>query len=62
MELRSVNGVEMLCFRILDESDKAPCIGYVFEDGDWMIEVDFWYATEEAARLTGSIISSIHEP
>ena len=62
VELRSVNGVEMLCFRILDESDKAPCIGYVFEDGNWMIEVDFWYATEEAARLTGSIISSIHEP
>ena len=61
VELRSVNGIEMLCFRTVDESDKTPCIGYVFEDGDWIIEVDFWYATEEAARLTKSIISSIHE-
>lgn len=61
VELRSVNGIEMLCFRTVDESDKAPCIGYVFEDGDWIIEVDFWYATEEAARLTSGIISSIHE-
>ena len=61
VELRNVNGIEMLCFRTMDESDKTPCIGYVFEDGDWMIEIDFWYSTDEAARLTGSIISSIRE-
>ena len=61
VELRSINGIEMLCFRTIDESDKAPCIGYVFEDGEWMIEVDFWYATEEAADLTKTIISSIHQ-
>ena len=61
VELRSVNGIEMLCFRTMDESDQAPCIGYVFEDGEWMIEIDFWYATEEAANLTTSIISSIHQ-
>ena len=61
VELRSVSGIEMLCFRTMDESDKAPCIGYVFEDGEWMIEIDFWYATEEAADLTATIISSIHE-
>ena len=61
VELRSVNGIEMLCFRTIDESDKAPCIGYVFEDGDWLVELDFWYSTEEAANLTTQIISSIHE-
>ena len=61
VELRSINGIEMLCFRAFDESDQAPCIGYVFEDGEWMVEIDFWYATEEAANLTTSIISSIHE-
>lgn len=60
-ELRSVNGIEMLCFRTMDESDKTPCIGYVFEDGNWIVEIDFWYATEEAANLTAAIISSIHE-
>ena len=61
VELRTVNGIEMLCFRTMDESDKAPCIGYVFVDGEWIVEIDFWYATEEAANLTKTIISSIHE-
>ena len=61
VELRRISGIEMLCFRTVDESDKAPCIGYVFEDGEWMVEIDFWYATEEAAELTATIISSIHE-
>ena len=60
VELRKINGIEMLCFRTMDESDKAPCIGYVFEDGDWIVEIDFWYSTEEAANLTTEIISSIH--
>ena len=60
-EVYEVNGIEMLCFRTVDLSDQAPCIGYVFEDGEWMVEVDFWYATEEAAILTATIISSIHQ-
>ena len=60
-ELRSVNGIEMLCFRTVDEADGAPCIGYVFEDGEWLVEVDFWYANDEAARLAGKVISSIRE-
>jgi len=59
-ELRNVNGIEMLCFRAKDETDGAFCIGYVFEDGEWLVEVDFWYASEEAARLTADIISTIH--
>ena len=59
VEVRNVSGVEMVCFRVLDREDGAPCIGYVFEDGDWMIEIDFWYATQEAADMTGRIISSI---
>ena len=60
VELREINGIEMLCFRTADDADGAPCIGYVFEDEGWMVEVDFWYANEEAARLTGGIISTIH--
>ena len=58
-ELREINGIEMICFRTVDDADGAPCIGYVFEDEGWMIEVDFWYATQEAANLTETIISSI---
>ena len=61
VEIHKINGIEMLCFRTMDDSDKAPCVGYVFEEGDWIIEIDFWYSTEEAAGLTTSIISSIHE-
>ena len=59
IEIRDVNGIEMVCFRVTDREDGAPCIGYVFEDGDWMIEIDFWYATQEAADRTTEIISSI---
>ncbi len=60
-ELREVNGVLMLIFRMTDEADGAPGIGYVFEDGDWIIEINFWYATQEAAEETERIISSIKE-
>ena len=60
-ELREVNGVLMLIFRMTDEADGAPGIGYVFEDGDWIIEINFWYATQEAADETERIISSIKE-
>ena len=58
-ELREVNGVLMLIFRMTDEADGAPGIGYVFEDGDWIIEINFWYATQEAAEKAKEIISSI---
>ena len=59
VELRKVNGIEMLCFRLIDEEDGAPCIGYVFEDGDMLIEIDFWYATQEAADETKAIMETI---
>ena len=59
-ELRRVNGIEMLCFRVIDEADGTPCIAYVFEDTGWLIEISFWYATQEAADLTAEIMTSIH--
>ena len=61
IELRSVNGIEMLCFRITDEADGAPCIAYVFEDRNMLIEIDFWYATQEAADETKTIMESIRK-
>jgi hypothetical protein len=60
-ELRKVAGIEMLCFRVTDPTDETPSVNYVLEDGDWIIEIDFWYATQEAADLTVQIISSIRE-
>lgn len=61
VEIRDVNGIEMLVFRMTDEADGTPGIGYLFENGEWMAEIDFWYATQEAADLTVKIISGIYE-
>ena len=61
VEIRKVNGIEMLVYRLMDEADGAPCIGYVFEDGDMLVEIIFWYATQEAADETMKIISSVKE-
>ena len=58
-ELRKVNGIMMACIRMEDETDGAPGIGYIFEDGDMLIEIDFWYATQEAADKTAAIMESI---
>ena len=59
-ELRRVNDLDMLCYRTTDTSlDQAPCIGYAMKEGDWLIEICFWYATQEAGDLTAEIISSI---
>lgn len=61
VEIRRVNGIEMLVYRVTDEADGAPCIGYAFMDGTRIVEVFFWYATQEAADLTKSIMESIRE-
>ena len=58
-EIREVNGIEMLVYRVTDETDGTPCIGYVFEDGDRIIEIFFWYATQEAADTSKAIMESI---
>lgn len=60
-EIRKVNGIEMLVFRTEDEEDGTPGIVYVFEDGELIIEINFWYATREAADLTKTIMESIRE-
>ena len=59
VEMREVNGIEMLVYRVTDETDGTPCIGYVFEDGDRIIEIFFWYATQEAADAAKAVMESI---
>ena len=58
-ELREVNGIEMLVYRAVDETDGAQGIGYVFEDGDRFVEVIFWYATQDAADTAKQIMETI---
>lgn len=60
-EIRKVNGIEMLVFRTEDEEDGAPGIVYVIDDGEWIVEIEFWYATQEAADETKTIMETIRE-
>ena len=59
-DIRKINGIEVLCFRTEDE-DGTPCIGYVIEDGEWIIRINFWYATQDAANETKKIMETIRE-
>ena len=59
VEVYEVNGIEMLVYRLADDADGAPGIGYVFADGNSIIEVIFWYATQEAAEMTKTIMETI---
>ena len=61
VEIRKINGIEMLVFRVQDEEDDAQGIVYVFEDGELIIEINFWYATQEAADETKTIMETIRE-
>ena len=51
----------MICYRTADEESGDPCIGYVFEDGDWMIEIDFLYTAQEAADTVKESMETIRE-
>ncbi len=57
-EVREISGVEFLVFQDVDESDGAPCIGYSYLSGGRMIEISFFYATQEAMDLTVTIMES----
>ncbi len=59
VELREVNGIEMLVYRLTDDADGAKCIGYVFQDRTQIVEVFFWYGTQEAADTTKAIMETI---
>ena len=61
--IHRINGMEMIVYQTEDPGD-APgkgmkCIGYVLKDGNTIVEICFWYATKEAAKMTEEIISSI---
>ena len=58
-EVYEVNGIEMLVYRLMDDADGAPGIGYVFADGNSIIEIIFWYATQDAAETTKMIMETI---
>ena len=59
VELRSVNGTQMLCAESADETDGAPCISYALAEEGRMIEIVFWYSDQETADLSRTIIETL---
>ena len=60
VEMRRVNTVDLLCYQAVDEVDEAPCIGFVFIDGDQVLELVFWYADQKAADQITAIMDTLH--
>ena len=57
------DGIQVLAYEVRDPDDPPQkgmkCIGYVLEDGNRFQEICFWYATQDAANMTKTIIESI---
>ena len=59
-ETREIDGVEFLVFQDRDEADGAPCVGYAYVSGDALIEITFFYGSQEAMDRTYEIMESFH--
>ena len=57
-EIRRIADIEMVVFRKTDMNGEN-CIGYNFLDGNQVLQVVFWYASQEAADQAESIMSTI---
>ena len=55
----TVNGIEMLKYRISAHNPEGKAIGYILRDGNKVWQVEFWYASQTAADLTKTIMESI---
>ena len=60
-ELRRIGDEIFLAFRDRDDADNAPCIGYAYLYEGWMIEIAFFYSTNEAGEMTKTIMESFRE-
>ena len=60
--MTAVRDLEMLVFRFAPEDDSGmKGIGYILQDGNATQKIVFWYATQEAADMTKTIMESIGE-
>ncbi len=60
-EVREIGGVEFLVFQDRDEADGALCVGYAFVSGETLIEITFFYGSQEAMDRTYEIMESFHQ-
>lgn len=59
VELRNVNGTDILCAESADPTDTARCISYALTEDGRMIEIVFWYSDQETADLSRTIIETL---
>ncbi len=59
-QVRTINGEEFLVYQDRDEADGTPCVGYGYLYDGWLIEISFFYASQEAADMTKTIMESFH--
>jgi len=59
-ETRDIGGKEFLVFQDTDEADGTSCVGHGYLEGNQMVEVTFFYATQAAMDLTRTIMESFH--
>lgn len=59
-ETREIDGVEFLVFQDRDETDGAPCVGYAYVSGNTLIEITFFYGSQDAMDRTYEIMESFH--
>ena len=60
-QVREIDGQMFLVYQDRDEADGTPCVGYSYLYKDWMIEISFFYSSQEAADLTKTIMESFRE-
>ncbi|MBO4292174.1 MAG: hypothetical protein J5898_09735 [Lachnospiraceae bacterium] len=60
-QIREISGERFLVYQDRDEADGAACVGYSYMYQGWMIEIAFFYGSQEAADLTAKIMESFHE-
>ena len=60
-QVREINGERFLVYQDRDDADGAACVGYSYLYQGWMIEISFFYGSQEAADLTAKIMESFHK-
>ncbi|MCR5296531.1 MAG: hypothetical protein K6E17_03895 [Clostridiales bacterium] len=62
IQMTRVNGLEMIVYRAESTTgDGMKAIGYILKDGNDIWETWFWYATQNEADMTKTIMESIQE-
>ena len=57
--MTTVNGVEMIVYRVTADDPDGKAVGYILRDGDKVWQIEFWYTSQTAADMTKTIMESI---